>query len=397
MSVLVGAQVLTHTGWAQSDLVIDQGVVASLGAEAQVDDADIIDVSGMQVIPGMIDIQINGGFGYDFTSDPESIWEVGSRLPEHGVTAFLPTLITSPPEATAAAQKVMAAGPPTGYRGAVPIGLHIEGPMLSPHRRGTHDPELLREPADVQTDTWHPGDHVRMVTLAPELPGALDLITELVDRGVVVSLGHSDASCIRAAEGFGRGATVATHLFNAMSPFHHRDPGMVGAALEIPEVTADLIVDGIHSHPGAVRLAWAMKKPNHFVLITDAMAAMGMDHGTFTIGNVDVTLDDTGPRNPDGDLAGSNLTLDAAVRNLQEFTNCTQEEAIRAATANPARVLGDVERGQIEPGARADLVVAHQNLDIAMTFVGGEVAHRVTEPADDSHRKKETQQEGGRE
>lgn len=397
MTVLTGGEILTPSGWVTSDVTIDNGLIGAIdSADERRGQGPVIDISGLRLIPGLIDLQINGGFGHDFTNDPETIWEVGALLPKHGVTAFLPTIITAPPTTTNLALRVLSAGPPDGYLGAVPIGLHIEGPMLSPRRRGTHDPALLREPAEVQTDSWHPRNGVRMVTLAPELPGSLDLIAELADRGGVVSLGHSDANCMQAVEGFGRGATVATHLFNAMSPFHHRDPGMVGAVLELTDVTAELIVDGIHSHPGAVRLAWAMKKPDRLVLITDAMAAMGMGHGQFSIGNIDVIVDDTGPRNSAGDLAGSNLTLDSAVRNLQEFTNCSQAEAIGAATANPARVLGDITRGRIETGARADLAVVRRNLDIAMTFVGGEMAYAAPPSTDISPRKKETQLQGGR-
>jgi N-acetylglucosamine-6-phosphate deacetylase len=356
-----------------ADLLIRNGRIAAIGEADSTESADVTRVDGLYVAPGYIDIQINGGFGHDFTLNPETIWDVGARLPEFGVTAFLPTVITSPPGTLTEAQRTMADGPPEGYAGAVPMGLHLEGPMLSPQQSGTHDTRFLREPAAVATDTWSPDTGVRMVTLAPELPGALDLIEALVGRGVVVSIGHSNATYGEAMAGLTSGATVGTHLYNAMSALHHREPGLVGALLSERGVAAEIIVDGIHSHPSAVRIAWNAKGPDKVVLITDAMAAMGMGHGTFVISSIDVYVDETGPRNANGVLAGSTLTMDEAVRNLVAFAGCSQAEAIGAATANPSAVIGDAERGVLEVGARADIAVLDSDLDVAFTLVGGRV------------------------
>ncbi|MEN8114380.1 MAG: N-acetylglucosamine-6-phosphate deacetylase [Actinomycetota bacterium] len=400
--LLRNGRVLTPGGIAVADLVVNDGRITAIAPGAAAGDgATVIDAGDLLVVPGYIDIQINGGFGHDFTQNPETIWDVGARLPEYGVTAFFPTVITSPPETFVEAQRVMTDGPPEGYAGAVPIGLHLEGPMLSPKQPGTHDTLYLREPAEVATDTWGPETGVRMVTLAPELPGALDLITALAERGIVVSIGHSNATYDEAVAGFRAGATVGTHLYNAMSALHHREPGLVGALLAEPEVAAEIIVDGIHSHPKAVRIAWDAKGPDNLVLITDAMAAMGMGHGEFVISSINVFVDETGPRNASGVLAGSALTMDEAVRNLAEFAGCSAEEAIGAATANPAAAISDAERGVLEAGARADITLLDQGLGVVATMVGGAVVHGASEVSIDttggSHRASKETDKGGRE
>ncbi|MEN8235901.1 MAG: amidohydrolase family protein, partial [Actinomycetota bacterium] len=251
------------------------------------------------------------------------------------------------------------------------------------------------------TDTWSPETGVRMVTLAPELPGALDVITALAERGILVSIGHSNATYDEAIAGLHAGAAIGTHLYNAMSALHHREPGLVGALLAEPEVAAEIIVDGIHSHPKAVRIAWDAKGPDKLVLITDAMAAMGMGHGQFIISSVDVFVDETGPRNASGVLAGSALTMDDAVRNLAAFAGCSNEEAIGAATANPAKTIGDAERGVLVVGARADITLLDQGLGVVATMVGGAVVHGASALSDDktggSHRASKETNKGGRE
>ncbi|MDJ0924789.1 MAG: N-acetylglucosamine-6-phosphate deacetylase [Acidimicrobiia bacterium] len=371
------------------DLVIADGRIASIDEPGgQRADGVVVDVSDLWLVPGFVDIQINGAFGHDFTQNPETIWDVGRRLPEHGVTAFLPTVISSPQVNVVEAQHVIDQGPPTDYLGATPIGLHLEGPMLSPEQAGTHDASHLREPAEVATGSWSPETGVRMVTLAPELPGALELIAQLVDRGVTVSVGHSNATYDEALFGFRWGATAGTHLFNAMPRFHHRDPGPIGAILSEPDVAAGVIVDGIHCHPSAVRVAWQAKGPDRFVLVTDAMAAMGMGQGDFTIGGVDVSVNDMGPRNVDGALAGSSLVMDEAVRNLRVFADCSPRQAVLAATANPARVIGDNQRGLIEVDRRADIAMLDGDLNVVATLVGGAVLYdrygiaKLASPAD---------------
>ena len=212
-----------------------------------------------------------------------------------------------------------------------------------------------------------------MVTLAPECDGAFDLISPLVAAGVVVSVGHSECSPAQFAAARRAGVDMVTHLFNAMAPFSHRDPGLVGSVLA-GDGFAGLICDGIHVDPLAVEVAWRALGPERMVLVTDAMAALGLDAAQTRLGDATVFIDETGVRNRDGILAGSNLKLDQAVRNLIEFTGCTPAEAISTVTRNPATALGIVDRGRIAVGARADIVVLDTSLRVVQTFVGGDLA-----------------------
>ena len=204
------------------------GAVGPVGVVPCPDEAQVIDATGLILAPGFIDLQINGAFGDDFTADPATIWRVAELLPRYGVTSFLPTIITSPPEKIAAGQKVVTEGRPDGFRGALPLGLHIEGPFLNPHKKGAHNPKYLRLPDVAAVKDWSPETGVSLVTLAPELPGALEVIVALSDRGVLVSEGHSMATYDQAEAGFDAGARYGTHLFNAMPALGHRDPGLPG-------------------------------------------------------------------------------------------------------------------------------------------------------------------------
>lgn len=291
-------------------------------------------------VSGLVDLQINGGFGYDFTTEPESIWLVGTRLVEHGVSGFLPTIISSPPGTVEKALAILRAGPPPSYDGAKPLGLHVEGPMLAPSRRGTHPEEFLQEPSLDLVEGWTREAGVLMVTMAPELPRGREVIEHLRSAGVVVAFGHSAATYEEAMAGFGWGMSHVTHLFNAMEPFDHRRPGPIAALLGENTVTAGLIVDGIHIHPGAVNAAWKWLGPNRFVLVSDAMAAAGLGDGDFSIGSTPVSVGNGRVVNAEGRLAGSTLFLDQAVRNLVAFSGCDLGEAITAASSVPLGVLG---------------------------------------------------------
>ena len=383
---IVGGRVLTTDGVVESDIEVRDGVISRFGSSAPAADTTI-DARGLFVVPGFIDLQINGGFGHDFTNDPSSIWEVGRRLPTTGVTGFLPTIITSPPKSIDAAMEVLDAGPPPGYVGAVPLGLHLEGPFLSPKRPGVHPPDLLRAPDTATVEAWTEGRHVRIVTLAPELPGGLELVERLAGRGVVVAAGHSDASYEQALAASEAGVSLGTHLFNAMPPLHHRAPGLVGALLTDPRAAVSLIVDGLHVHPAMVELTWRAKGRDRFVLVTDAMAAMGLSPGSYRLGDVAVTVGEDGPRDPAGRLAGSTLTLDAAIRNLIEFTGCSMTEGVRAGAASPASLLGDPTRGRLEIGARADVVVLDDQLQVVATVVAGRVAYLAGASSGENHGK----------
>ncbi len=332
------------------------------------------DAAGLLLAPGLVELQINGAFGMDFTADPQSIFPVAEKLPAFGVTSFLPTIITSPVEHIASAQAVLQSGPPPRFRGAFPLGLHVEGPFLNRERKGAHSPEFIRPPSPAQAANWSPETGVRLVTLAPELPGALETIAALSRQGVVVSAGHSLATYEQARAGFGAGLRYATHLFNAMSPLTQFDPGLPGAVLAEPGLPFGLIADGIHVHPALVELVWKLTGAGRLTLVSDAMAALGMPPGRYRLGKQDVIVDETSARLVDGVLAGSVLSHPVALRNLMAFSGCSLAEALTCLTTTPASLLGlENEIGQIAPGFRADLVLMTPDLNIVRTFVAGEV------------------------
>lgn len=357
-------------------VLIDGGRIVAVGGPdlTAPDGAAIRDASGLVLAPGFLDLQINGGFGKDFTADPATIWEVAARLPRFGVTGFLPTIITSPPETVRRAQAVLRSGPPAGWSGARPLGLHLEGPFLNPDKKGAHNPAHLRPATTTGIEGWSPEASVRLVTLAPELPGALEAIAELVRRGVVVSTGHSTATFEQATAAFDAGARYATHLFNAMPALHHREPGLVAAALSDPRITIGLIPDGLHVHPALVALVWRLLGPDRLNLVTDAMAAMGMTPGDYVLGDFRVSVDETSARLPDGTLAGCVLSLDAILRAFRACTGASLPDTIATVTSTPARLLGLHDgRGHIKPGVPADLVLMTAMGEIVETYVEGKL------------------------
>ncbi len=360
-------------------VLVDGGRILAAGPAGQITPppaARCLDAGGGWLVPGFIDLQLNGGFGHDFTSEPEAVWTVAARLPEHGVTAFLPTLITAPLSVSARARAVLRAGPPAGWRGAAPLGWHIEGPFLNPGKRGAHSPIFLRLPDLAAVADWSPEAGVRLVTLAPELPGALDLVRALTKRGVRVSVGHSLATYAEAQAACDAGARYATHLFNAMRPLDHREPGLLGLLLTRPEVVVGLIADGSHVHPALVDLIWRARGPHGINLVTDAMGALGMPPGRYSLAGVDVIVDGQTARLADGRLAGSLLRMDEAVRNLIAFTGCGRAEALATVTTTPARLLGlEHERGRIAPGLIADLTLLTHDLHVAATLTAGQVTY----------------------
>lgn len=333
------------------------------------------DAAGGLLAPGLIDIQINGAFGHDFSADPASIWDVGEMLPRHGVTSFVPTLVTSPAEVFDHAIHVVTAGPPPGYAGANPVGLHFEGPWLSPQMKGAHNPDDLSIPDESVASKWAESNVVSMVTMAPELPGAEGVSSILAGAGVVVSFGHSTADYEQASAALNGDWSAVTHLFNQMTPFLHRDPGAVGAAW-LSNAVCGLIVDGLHSDPDAVRMAWRILGPDRTVLISDSMAAAGLGSGSYRLGSVKVSVDDSGPRIADHRLAGSVLSLPEAVFNLTKWSEASIDDALASATKTPARLLGLADRGEVLDGLRGDIVVLTDSLDVMATFVGGSLVYK---------------------
>jgi N-acetylglucosamine-6-phosphate deacetylase len=354
--VLRGGTALTDEGLRDAEVVIDRGVITGLetageGAARHATTGAVLDVDGCLVAPGFVDLQCNGAGGIDLTATPEALWDVAALLPQWGVTAWQPTIVSSPPDVRRRAIAALRAHEPRDVPVARPLGLHFEGPFLAPAHRGAHDPNQLAVPSHDAVAGWSRDAGVAMVTLAPELPGALDVVRTLVDRGVVVAAGHSGASLAEARAGFAAGVSFVTHLFNGMKALHHRDPGLVGAALGDERVRLGLIVDGVHVDPSVVLLAWRLCR-DRIAVVTDAVAPLGVT------GRDAARLDD-------GTLAGATTSMDQAVRNLVAFSGCTLPEAAAAAapTSSPLRL-----------GGPADVVVLTAEGAVVATVVGGMVA-----------------------
>lgn len=358
------------------DVTIVNGIV---NASGQVPPPDrVLDAGGLTVLPGLIDLQVNGGRGLDITAQPTSLWDVAASLPEHGVTAFAPTVVTADPVTRDSVLATLRKGPPTGWAGAVPLGLHLEGPMLAPTRRGAHQEHLLASPSPDLVDGWSRDAGVLMATLAPELPGAVAVAELLTRRGVVVCIGHTEATADQVRAVVTAGATALTHLGNAMPPMLAREPGPVGVALAGgSDLVAGVIADGHHLHPATLRTFWRALGPDRFLSVSDATAAQGMDRGRARLGDQEVRVSDGAVRLLDGTLAGSAACLAECLAVLMKTTQCSVAEAVATATSTPARLVGDRTRGSLEAGRRGDLTVVDTSggFDVVATVVGGNVVH----------------------
>jgi N-acetylglucosamine-6-phosphate deacetylase len=338
--------------------------------------APVFDATGCHVVPGLIDLQVNGAGGHDLTDRPEKLWEVAATLARFGVTAFAPTVISSSPRARAVALETLQAGPPPGWVGAAPLGLHFEGPMIAAGRRGAHPGHRVVPPSAEVTDGWSRKAGVLVVTIAPELPGALDVIRALVAEDVVVAVGHTEATAAQVVAAVDAGARMLTHLGNAMPPLRARDPGPIGVALGGSDLVAGVIVDGHHLDPLTVRLAWRALGPDRFLAVTDTTAALGMPDGPARLGDQEVIVTRGTVRLADGTLAGSAASLPRCLRTLVEITGCDLASAVASATSTPAALVDDQTRGHLRPGARGDITVLDATtLDVVATIVAGRVVH----------------------
>lgn len=361
------------------DVTIAGGVVAGAAPEG----APVLDAAGLRVLPGVIDLQVNGVAGIDLTAEPTRLWEAGAALASYGVTAWLPTVITSDPEARDMALGTYADGPPEGWQGAVPLGLHFEGPFIAPSRKGAHPERWLRLPSSDLAARWSREAGVLMVTVAPELPGALDLVRELAGRGVGVAIGHTDADAATVHAAIDAGATSLTHLGNAMPPMLARDPGPVGVALgaraDATRLVAGVIVDGHHLHPDVVVAMWRALGPSRFLTVSDTTAGLGLPEGRARLGDHEVVVSAGTVRLVDGTLAGSAAGLLDCLRLLHATTGCSLEDAVATVTTTPAGLVGDPTRGRLEPGRRGDLTLVDEDLQPVATVVGGRVVHDARE------------------
>jgi N-acetylglucosamine-6-phosphate deacetylase len=365
-------------------LVIDGGIIASVGKRDAVpvpSQARVVDFGESILTPGLIDMHIHGGAGHDvMEGSDESLAAIERSMVRHGVTSYCPTTVTAPLDQTLkslgdlgrAVERASSGLSPDPTR-AQPLGIHLEGPFLSHARRGVHSGIHLQPVSgEAFNQMWDAAEgRIRVLTIAPELEGALALIADASRRGVCVSIGHSNATLAQGIAGIQAGARHATHTFNAMRRVDHRDPGLLGAMLTDRKVTADIIADGIHVDPIIVDLFVRCKGVDGAVLITDGISATGMPDGTYHLGSFEVQVRDNRCQSH-GKLAGSVLTLDRAVQNVMSFAKLSFQDSIRMATLNPARVLGiEHRKGVLQAGADADVAVFSPAGEILRTIVGG--------------------------
>jgi N-acetylglucosamine-6-phosphate deacetylase len=384
-TALLAREILTPLDRIHHGVVIfEEGVIQEVGSRDCIEIPKVcrtVDLKDAILAPGFIDLHIHGGAGHDvMEGDDAALEAVESLIAEHGVTSYCPTTVTASMDETLGSlgklghfiERMASHGPANNGR-ARPLGVHLEGPFLSDSRRGVHPPAHLLPPSiEVFHQMWQAAvGRVSILTIAPELPGALELIHEARRRGVVVSLGHSNADLCQAQRGISAGAHHATHTFNAMRRLEHRDAGLLGAILTHKCMTADIIVDGIHVEPTVVDLFLREKGVEGAVLITDATSATGMPDGTYRLGNFEVEVKN-GQCTSHGKLAGSVLTLDRAIRNVMDFAGWTLQNAVRLATYNPARVLGvEKRKGIIASGADADFAILGAQGEVRNTIIGG--------------------------
>ncbi|MCK2215165.1 N-acetylglucosamine-6-phosphate deacetylase [Actinomadura sp. ATCC 31491] len=360
---LADARIVTPEGVHEGWLTIEDGRITHVGSGSAPGPG--LSVGGRHVVPGFVDVHNHGGAGGSFpTGDLDQARQAVALHRRHGTTTMMASLVTAAPEGLARAATALAELCEEGLL----AGIHFEGPYIAPGRCGAHDPTLLREPSPEEFAGLVKAGrgHVRMLTIAPELPGALETIRSAAAEGVIAAIGHSDADYERTIEGIEAGASVATHLYNAMPPLGHRAPGPIAALLDDERVTVELINDGVHVHPAMLRLAYEVAGPGRTVLVTDAMSAAGLGDGDYLLGSMRVRVDDGVARLVEGgSIAGSTLTMDVAFRRAVRELGLSLPDAVQVASLTPARVLGLAGRiGSIGVGKAADLVVLSPELEV---------------------------------
>jgi N-acetylglucosamine-6-phosphate deacetylase len=368
----------------QPSVVVEDGRIVQISQRSgQIPrSATLMDFGEDILAPGFVDIHIHGGAGHDVMDlDPQGLAAVERFIAAHGVTSYFPTTVTAPVEQTLRALERLADAIETARSNevpqelrATPLGIHLEGPFLSHARRGVHPPDDLLPPTLKMFERfWEAArGHIRIMTIAPELDGSLEVIEAASKRSVCVSMGHSDADMARARAAVAAGARHATHTFNGMRPLDHRQPGILGEVLTNPRITAEIIADGIHLDPLIVKLVLQTKGLDGAVFITDSTSGAGMPDGRYRLGSFEFEVND-GRAVSDGKLAGSILTMDHAVQNAMRFAGIDLQAALRPATANPARVAGINDLGVLKPGAAADFIVLSAAGEVKKTIIRGRV------------------------
>lgn len=368
-----GAENRTADLFVQDGKIKDIGQNLSQKADIEIDGSD----KNWVVLPGFIDVHIHGASGFDtMDATPEALNGLASSLPKEGTTSFLATTMTQSDEAISKALQNASAFQAADQQAEM-LGVHLEGPFISPEMAGAQPLEHIMPPSLALFEKWQElsGKRIKQVTVAPEADGGIEFIEALSAEGIVASIGHSNATLEQVQEAIEAGASQVTHLYNQMSPFHHRSPGVVGAAFLERALSVELIADFVHSHQQSVRLAYEQIGASRLLLITDAMRAKGLAPGTYDLGGQDVQVGERDARLPNGALAGSVLTMEGAVKNVKAVTNCTWAELAAMTSANAARQLGLEHKGVIAAGKDADLVILDEDANVVMTICRGNISY----------------------
>ncbi len=386
--ILTGLQVYAEQGiLSNASVSINKGSIQAITTAAQMKAAAADETmhfpSDYHLVPGFIDLHVHGVKGHDvMDATPAALGMMSKTLAEEGVTSFLATTMTAKASqienALVAVRDFMSTQ--QEVRGAAILGVHLEGPFISPKKVGAQCVDHILSPTITMLDRWQKAakNVIKLVTLAPELPHSAEFIRYLKQKNIVASLGHTDATYTETMAAINEGTNYATHLFNAMRGIHQREPGVVTAALLSEEVVTELIVDGVHLHPAIVQLILKLKTSEKIILVTDAMRAKCMGEGTYDLGGQAVSVKNGTATLPDGALAGSTLKMPTAIQNMSRFTQCSLFDAFKMASENPAKVL-DVfdKKGSIAVGKEADLVVLDDKLNVVMTVCGGKVVYEL--------------------
>lgn len=377
-TIITAARLIAPEGIIDEPIVtIEDGVITSVDSRgsAELPAGEHRDFPRCTLAPAFFDVHMHGGMGHDIMeATPEAFSAIGQLLARNGVGSYLATTMTAPIDTILKSLSGIAKFINSRDHGACPLGIHIEGPFLSPHKRGCHPTGLLQTPSVSLFDRmWQASEgHIRLMTIAPELHSAPELIAHAASRGVRCSIGHSNAVASEAEEGVRAGAVSATHTFNAMRNFDHKDSGILGEVLTDENLYAELICDGFHVDPAAVNIWWRCKGRARAILITDAMSAAGMPDGIYKLGDLDVQVTGGKAVVDENTLAGSTLTLNRGVKNFIDFTGVPIESAARLASRNPARMTGfDGEVGALSEGRNADITVLSAENDVVETFLRG--------------------------
>ncbi|MFJ8262275.1 N-acetylglucosamine-6-phosphate deacetylase [Rummeliibacillus sp. NPDC094406] len=357
------------------DIYIENGKIKKIGIQLNFTADEKIDGSNHYLFPGYIDMHIHGSAGKDtMDATPEALHTMAKSLVKEGTTSYLATTMTQSSGEIEDALRNLAVFKSAENEAEI-IGVHVEGPFISKKRAGAQPLQNIVPPTIEQFKHWQQlsGNRIKEVTVAPEVEGGFGLVEELAKQGIVVSIGHSDATFDDMQKAVSLGAKQGTHLYNQMRPFHHREPGVVGGTLLLPEIKAEIIVDFVHAHPQAVNLAYKMKGAENIILITDSMRAKGVPFGDYDLGGQLVHVSEKGAHLTNGALAGSVLTMDAAVRNMKKATNCTLQELVAMSSSNAAKQLNLKGKGKIKEQYDADLILLDQDLAIQKTIKNGKV------------------------